>query len=260
MKHPDFTAFSQARNVADKRSAAIAAFEAASEAPEYADWRGVAEILRAVVPTPKKKAAPGSTWVDDPMPRAIKGKLQVPKPVLMVRFSDGRAVWATALTVAGKPVNWGRGVRQAIEFYRGRVVKYCGGLADMKDRGRHVDVPEIETINLVGSNDTFDAAEANRMTEELRAGSFNLQKTIRHAHMAGYQNSDEFDAHVRTMYLWGTPGWQELDGQSTPTNLPIEETGHERRERRNVIRGRFMRSTSIAGAEEYKLIEAVLAA
>lgn len=250
MKNPDHIAFEQARTVTDKRLAAIAAYEAAREAPEFADWIGIADMLRSVIPTPKAKADSAATWVDDPMPRSIKGKLQVPKPILLVRFADGRSARATALTVAGKPVNWGRGVRQAIEFYRGQVVKFCGGLADIKDRGKHVDVPEIESVTLIGTGETFDADEANRNTAELRAGTFNLQRTLRHAHMAGYATQRQIDDHVRTMYLWGTPGYRDADGASSQSGLSLKEAAEKPVQRSNVIRARFMRSTSIVSAND----------
>ena len=245
MQSPNHTSFANARKITDKRLAAIATYEAACEAPEFVDWRTIADMLRSVVPTPKPKTDPAATWVDDPMPRSIKGKLQVPKPILLVRFTDGRSARATALTVAGKPVNWGRGVRQAIEFYRGQVVKFCGGLAGTRDRGRHVDVPEIESVTLIGSGQEFDAAEANKMTAELRAGSFNLQRTLRHAHMAGYQTEAEFAEHVAVMYLWGTESYRDAEGTSSPSGLSFQKLAEKTVRGLNLIRGRFMRSTSL---------------
>lgn len=247
MKNPDHIAFEQARTVADKRLAAIAAYEAAREAPEFADWIGIADMLRSVIPTPKAKANPASTWVDDPMPRAIKGKLQVPKPVLLVRFVDGRSARATALTVAGKPVNWGRGVRQAIEFYRGQVVKFCGGLADIKDRGRHVDVPEIESVTMIGTGEAFDVAEANRMTVELRAGCFNLQTAIRHAWQLEHDTEFGLSTYLRTMYILGTKKYGVGEGLSEPSRIDFDKPAEKPVQRGNVIRGRFMRSTALAG-------------
>lgn len=117
---------------------ALAAFERAA-ASDMPDWHGAALALKAALTgkgvrsmrIPRAKATPAiaDDWADYPITgnaRALANNLQWPSPVLIVTFADGEIVRAPALSLRGKPVNIGRGLRIAIAFYTARRARKSG--------------------------------------------------------------------------------------------------------------------------------------
>lgn len=160
---------------------AIAAFEreANSEAP---DWHKVAlQLKRAlsakhppIVRQLVHKALPPPVWPDYPVDRAQTGKLQWPSPMLVVTFADGEIVRAPAVSLAGKPVNIGRGLRVAISFYQFRRLRRAG--VQFK-RGRWPNTPEVKSCVCEDTGETYDSKQCNlRTIEDRKARGWKRQR------------------------------------------------------------------------------------
>lgn len=256
MQNPNHAAFKAAKTVTDKRLAAIAIYDAAVEAEEFADWKVVADMLRSVVPTPKAKSIDNG-WIDYP----IKGRkpLQWPAPRIRVRFADGRAAEMSFASYADKPVNWGRGVRQCISAYRGQIIRICGGRSGTDDFGRHVRVPSIESVELVGTGETFPADVANTETEALRAGRFDIVETLTRAHMeqipvmSGDYSVMTRDRFVRALYVGNEAELRAWSIDPDPDRVN-EILHHEEPEEtpaecmiRSLVDRRLLNSSALAG-------------
>lgn len=101
------------------KAEALAAYEAAAINPA-ADWRAVAEMLRAAIPTVKAKPPASDDWADYPVECSAR-KIVWPSPVVQVQYADGVTVRASFATLPGKPLNMGRAMRVAAAFYQGHI-------------------------------------------------------------------------------------------------------------------------------------------
>lgn len=150
MQHFNPTAFASV-SASDRKAVAVSAYEAACLSPIGADWRMVADLLRAALPASKARAA-GSRipawWADYALPRDYK------QESLAVTFADGVTVRCNVHTAARKPPRIAKACRVAVAFYRART-------------GRS-GVPEMVEVRNVGTGATFDAAECSRLTADLR--------------------------------------------------------------------------------------------
>lgn len=114
-----------------KRAFALTAYSDASEAPDFADWRTVADMLASVLPKSRAGESPVVETAAASIPWTLYAipsyrKLVDRSPVLVVTFTDGRSVRAQAPTLKGKPVNWGRAVHFAITVYRQKIAAFIG--------------------------------------------------------------------------------------------------------------------------------------
>ena len=99
------------------RAEALGAYASALADPN-ADWRAVAELLKAALPVPKQSSEAFGDYV---IPNSTSSaKIVWPSPVIDVLFSDGQSVRASFATVAGEPLNVGRALRVAQAFYEAR--------------------------------------------------------------------------------------------------------------------------------------------
>jgi hypothetical protein len=98
-----------------RKSAAIAAFDAATALGKYADWRSVAEQLRELVAMPKAKGASDgfAPWADRPSTPYRSAKKHWSTVLYQTTFADGRIVRMSQLDEPGKPSNVGKAVRIA---------------------------------------------------------------------------------------------------------------------------------------------------
>lgn len=150
MQHFNPTAFASV-SASDRKAVAVSAYEAACLSPIGADWRMVADLLRAALPASKARAAGSGVpawWADYALPRDYK------QESLAVTFADGVTVRCNVHTAARKPPRIAKACRVAVAFYRART-------------GRS-GVPEMVEVRNVGTGATFDAAECSRLTADLR--------------------------------------------------------------------------------------------
>lgn len=141
---------------------ALSAYEAAVADPLSADWRAVAELLRASVPTPKAKA--GDAWADYAV-ECPGRKIVWPSPVIVATFADGEKVRMSFACLPGKPLNIGRGLRLAAAAWETRILcRLRRDGARLADRiAEHVDIRNaIDSAELALRN----AAHASERAEE----------------------------------------------------------------------------------------------
>lgn len=161
------------------RAAALAEFDrhANSECP---DWHAAAIALRSALRSVPPKLTivarrplpiPAPKWPDYPIegkPSSIGPQMQWPSPILVVTFADGELVRAPAVSLRGRPVNVGRGLRMAIAFYTARRARRIG-LADRP--GTRPAVPEVSSCICEDDGHVYDPAECSARTIEYRAAA-----------------------------------------------------------------------------------------
>jgi hypothetical protein len=174
MQHIDIATVKGAK-ANDRKSLAILAYDNATADPDSANWRAVADILRLAIPATKAKAAeiPADSrfapWADQEIPFSGGCKRFGKSPIIVVTFADGEIVRCPAVTLPGKPVNIGRGLRVAISFYQCRIAARHGGRSD---DSAIINVPDFVSIACETTATEYDPADCNARTAELRAGSF----------------------------------------------------------------------------------------
>lgn len=131
------------------KASAIAAYDAACAVPASADWRSVADMLRAALPGAKAVSDAPAWWSDYPLPKAYA------TDSVDVLFHDGETVRANVFTARNKPPRVAATIRTAIAFYRART----GAEA----------VPPIASVTRVSDGAAFDAATCSALTTALRS-------------------------------------------------------------------------------------------
>jgi hypothetical protein len=157
---------------------ALAAFELQAEST-CPDWHAAALKLRAALrgpasapvvvrvrPQPKPLAIVAPAWPDYNVERGTWNTLQWPSPILVVIFADGEVVRAPAVSLRGRPVNVGRGLRLAIAFYTSRRARRTG-LRDLP--GTRPATPEITSCVCEDNGQVYDAGECSGRTVGARA-------------------------------------------------------------------------------------------
>ena len=132
----------------DARALAVFAFDRAAADPA-ADWRPVAELLRACLPAARAPRAPSAAFADYRLPRVYQ------RDSVVFTFGDGVAVRCNVLTGAGKAPLILRAARVAVVFYRARTGAYS--------------VPRIASAELAETGEAFDAAALTAATAGERA-------------------------------------------------------------------------------------------
>lgn len=137
------------------KAAALSAYDAACANPAGADWRTVADMLRAALPASRAKAADASAvgsvpswWADWKLGKVYS------LDSLEVLFSDGVRVRCNLAQAPRKLPRIAAACRVAIAFYRART-------------GRD-SVPAFAHVENVSDGSTFDAATCSRLTVDLR--------------------------------------------------------------------------------------------
>jgi hypothetical protein len=131
------------------------------------DWRAVAELFRAAVRAPPKRASQAVPEIADYNMDRIKLKCRSPR--IAVRFLDGEAVFTHVPSAPGKPLNVGRALRVAIAMYRSRgtVQKRLG----FREYDRAMPVPEIFQVRCLETDELFDVAACNAHTATERTSN-----------------------------------------------------------------------------------------
>lgn len=169
----------KAAKASNRKALAILAYDNATAEPEGANWRAVADMLRLAIPATKAKAAEIAAdsrfapWEDHSIPVHGGAKKLGKSPVIVVMFEGGEIVRCPAVTLPGKPVNIGRGLRIAFAFYQCRMAGRFGGNSDWS---RCIKIPAIVSVVCETSGTEYDAADCNAKTAELRAGSFDAEE------------------------------------------------------------------------------------
>jgi hypothetical protein len=169
----------KAAKATDRRALAILAYDNASADPAGANWRGVADILRLAIPTtkaagkiPEAAADPmRPAWADYDIPQNATRKLGK-SPILVITFEGGEVVRCPAVSLPGKPVNIGRGLRVASAFYQCRIANRAG---ENSDWSRCVAVPAFAAVICETNGTEYDAAECSARTAESRLGTFDAE-------------------------------------------------------------------------------------
>jgi hypothetical protein len=176
----------KAAKASDRKALAILAFENACRDPEFSNWRGVAELLRLALPASKAKAVAAvetdsrfAPWAEYDIPQSVSNKRLGRSPVIVVTFADGETVRCPAVSLPGKAINIGRGLRIAFAYYRARIA-WKAARAYIAD-GECVDVPELVSISCEATGADYDPADCNARTAAQRAGTFSLGDTVRDA-------------------------------------------------------------------------------
>ncbi|WP_157113135.1 hypothetical protein [Bradyrhizobium embrapense] len=91
-------------------------------------------------------------------------------PIIVVTFSCGAVVRAPAVSLPGKPVNIGRGLRVAFAFYRARIAREFGKASAIGSDC--VAVPAIVSVACDVAGAEYSAEECNARTAEFRRGRF----------------------------------------------------------------------------------------
>jgi hypothetical protein len=172
-------------NASDRRALAVLAYDNATADPASADWRAVAELLRAALPAARKVAKESAvpSWWQDYAPN---GKCVFSS--VEVTFADGRTIRASAATNPGKPLNLGRALRTAIAFYRAKMHRLVGAPAMCGHGGdtlhafdAHVAVPDIAMVVHLDTGAVFDPEVCSRLTADTRAGWWGMTEATEEA-------------------------------------------------------------------------------
>jgi hypothetical protein len=149
------------------------AYECAINSP-CPDWRAVAELFRAALPTARKREPKSSKAPQPDVPpladyNVDRIKLKCLSPRIAVRFIDGEAVFTHVPSAPGKPLNVGRALRVAIAMYRSRrTVQLRAGF---REYDRAMPVPDIYQVRCLETDELFDPALCNRATAAERNSS-----------------------------------------------------------------------------------------
>lgn len=177
MQHIDLSTIKAAK-ATDRRALAILAYDNASADPAGANWRGVAEMLRLALPAVKSAKIPVvnldprfAAWADYDIPQNATRKLGK-SPILVVTFEGGEIVRCPAVSLPGKSVNIGRGLRVASAFYQCRI---AGRAGENSDWSRCVAVPAFTSVVCETNGTEYDAADCSARTAEFRAGAFDAE-------------------------------------------------------------------------------------
>ncbi|MDI2074500.1 hypothetical protein [Bradyrhizobium sp. Mp27] len=176
MHQIDLTA-ARAAKASERKTLAILAYDNACQDPGAANWRAVADLLRLAIPAtkaaPKASAeAPESRfapWADYAIPQSANGRRLGKSPVLTVTFACGAVVRAPAVSLPGKPLNIGRGLRIAFAYYRARIARAAAGAFSADSY--IVTIPAIASI-ACDNGAEFDATDCSERTAEARRGTF----------------------------------------------------------------------------------------
>lgn len=200
----------KAAKATDRRALAILAYDNATADPAGANWRGVADLLRLVLPTAKVKAAEilasdplRPSWADYDIPQNATRKLGK-SPIIVVTLADGETVRAPAVSLPGKPVNIGRGLRVAFAYYRARMAaRHAGEMSAWSDC---VNVPAFVSIVCESTGAEYDAADCSVRTATARAGEFDpatvaAEATARGLPSASDDGSLTAGEYVRAKYF-----------------------------------------------------------
>lgn len=146
------------------------------------NWEALAALLNEALvgipadqpsPAPQRRkrtqaratAAAKPVLADYSVDKATWKKLQWPSPRLTVTFEDGEIVRAPAVSIVGKPVNVGRGLRIAVAFYQSRLMHRLGLTG--APQGRQPSAPAI--VNVIDdARQSYDVAAANEITAQAR--------------------------------------------------------------------------------------------
>lgn len=166
-------ATAKAAKATDRRALAILAYDNATAAPDGANWRAVADLLRLALPATKAKGATVEAsrfapWADYDVSTA-SAKRCGKSPVVTVTFACGEIVRAPAVSLPGKPINIARALRVALAFYRARIARNVAGMHS--DGSDCIAVPEIVAA-VCDNGAEFDPADCNAKTAERRGGMF----------------------------------------------------------------------------------------
>ncbi|TAI67592.1 hypothetical protein [Bradyrhizobium sp. Leo170] len=197
----------KAAKATERRTLAILAYDNACAEPDSANWRAVADLLRLALPNAKAgSAAPKilepetdprfAQWADYVIPQSVSAKRLGKSPVIVVTFADGETVRAPAVSLPGKPVNIGRGLRVAIAFYQCRIATRCGGNSDYS---ACITVPEFVTVTCETTETEYDAAQCNAKSAKWRRGTFDASAAI--AESASYPDETEDGALTRADFV-----------------------------------------------------------
>ncbi len=171
----------KAAKAADRRALAILAHDNATADPDAANWRAVSDMLRMAMPVAKAKVSaadplsPFAPWADYEIPQNATGKRLGKSPIIVVTFADSEIVRAPAVSLPGKPINIGRGLRIAVAFYRGRLAARAGGNSDTSDC---IMVPDLVSVVCESNGTEYDAADCTARTATKRAGTFNMAAVV----------------------------------------------------------------------------------
>jgi len=114
-------------------------------------------------------------WADYPV---SDREAVTPAPVMMVTFEDGETIRAPFATAKGQPLNIGRGLSNAIAFYRARIARRCNSDPCDDGRGFCVDVPAITACTVIQKGADSKLAlfpySVSAATAKARRGTFNL--------------------------------------------------------------------------------------
>ncbi|WP_171947578.1 hypothetical protein [Bradyrhizobium erythrophlei] len=166
----------KAAKATERRALAILAYDNATANPDGANWRGIADLLRLALPA--QKAGSGAAkipdgaadpWADYVIPASATKKLGK-SPIIVVTFACGAVVRAPAVSLPGKPVNIGRGLRVAFAFYRARIAREFGKASAIGSDC--VAVPSIISAICDATGAEYPAEECNARTAEYRRGRF----------------------------------------------------------------------------------------
>ncbi len=170
----------KAAKATDRRALAILAHDNATAEPDGANWRAVADMLRLAVPS--SKAAPKipaagldprfAPWADYDIPQSVSAKRLGRSPVLVVTFEGGEVVRCPAVSMPGKPVNIGRGLRVAFAFYQCRIANRAGELSQWSSC---VNVPAFLSVICETNETEYDAADCNARSAGWRLGTFDAE-------------------------------------------------------------------------------------
>ncbi|MGY4224355.1 hypothetical protein ACVMIH_001716 [Bradyrhizobium sp. USDA 4503] len=166
----------KAAKATERRALAILAYDNAKQDPDGANWQGIADLLRLSLPSAKAKAAAaetgadnGAPWSDYDIPASATKRLGK-SPIIVVTFFCGAVVRAPAVSLPGKPVNIGRGLRVAFAFYRARIAREFGKASAIGSDC--VNVPAIVSAVCDATGAEYGADECNAKTAEFRRGGF----------------------------------------------------------------------------------------
>jgi hypothetical protein len=156
----------------ERKTEAIAAYDAACESPDSADWQTIAHALRRVLPNPRKVpviadlGANGlefEPWYESrKRPKRSNGKdFDENSPRAEVTFADGLVIRAYAMIYKGGAPNIAGAVRSACDRWRYQT--------QPEGYEWRANVPEIVAVSIPECEITYDPAIVNEKTAEHRA-------------------------------------------------------------------------------------------
>lgn len=153
------------QTITELRTGALEAYNAALASPQTADWQMVARQLAQTMPKPKTTNVNRNDWAHYAPPSWKARTYQ--RTDCQVVFNDGQVIRVPNTSDARKPINWGKAIKVAIDYYRARMTAGQNPMLPYD----HLAVPQIRSCQTMDGRFRVDPCTANLRSAEWRAAN-----------------------------------------------------------------------------------------